>query len=90
MTNINALDAEWLQNYVEMRHKLDTETNSISCITNMLALIAKCGDDTIEVDPYAMGKINQILNTNILNILEILDDFIYLPRAQSELVRLLQ
>jgi hypothetical protein len=87
LSNINDLSAEWLHHYIEMRHKLNTEANSIMCISSMLALVAKCGDDTIEVDPYSLGKINQIINTNILNIWEILDDFMYLTRAQSELER---
>jgi len=51
----------------------------------MLALLETSGDDTIEIDPVTLGKINQMLNKNILNIWEILDDFIYLVQAKSEL-----
>jgi len=54
----------------------------------MLALLETSGDDTLEVAPVALGKINQMLNKNILNIWEILDDFIYLVQAQSELEKL--
>ena len=79
---------ELLQRDVEMRHKLDAEANSIFSITSMLALLDKCGDDTIKVDPVTLGKINQLLNKNILNIWEILDDFIYLVQAKSELEKL--
>ena len=57
-------------------------------MTSMLALLDRCGDDTIEIDPIALGKINQMLNKNILNIWEILDDFIYLVQAKSELEKL--
>ena len=57
-------------------------------MTSMLALLDRCGDDTIEIDPVALGKINQKLNKNILNIWEILDDFIYLVQAKSELEKL--
>jgi len=56
-------------------------------MTSMLALLDRRGDDTIEIDPVALGKINQMLNKNILNIWEILDDFIYLVQAKSELDR---
>ena len=59
-----------------MRCKLDTEANDIFCITSMLELLETSCDDTIEIDPVALGKINQMLNKNILNIWEILDDFI--------------
>ncbi len=51
----------------------------------MLALLETNGDDKIEVDPVAFGKISQMLNKNILNIWEILDDFIYIVQAQSVL-----
>ena len=71
-----------------MRHKLDTEANNIFCMTSMLALLDRCGDDTIEIDPVAFGKIYRMLNENILNIWEILDDFIYLVQAKSELEKL--
>ena len=54
-------------------------------MTSMLALLETSGDDTIEIDPVTLGKINQMLNKNILNIWEILDDFIYLVQAKSEL-----
>lgn len=51
----------------------------------MLALLDKFGDNRIEVDPVALAKIHQRLNANILNIGEILDDFIYLVGAKLEL-----
>ena len=88
ISKIGDMSTELLQRYVEMRHKINTEANSIFSITSMLALLDRCGDDTIEVDPVALGKINQMLNKNILNIWEILDDFIYLVQARSELEKL--
>ena len=85
ITKIEGISAEWLHRYVEIRRRIDTEANSIFGITSMLALLETCGDDKIEVDPVALGKINQMLNKNILNIWEILDDFIYIMQAQSVL-----
>ena len=86
--SIKGISVEMISRYVEMRHKIDTEANSIFGITSMLALLETCGDDKIEVDPVALGKINQRLNKNILNIWEILDDFIYIVQAQSVLATL--
>ena len=83
--NIKGIPPDLLHRYVEIRHKLDVEANSIFAMTSMIALFDKCGDDTIEVDPVALAKIHQMLNTNILNIWEILDDFIYLVQAKLEL-----
>ena len=82
------LNNDWLQRYVKMRHKIDIEANSIYSISSMLALIDRCGDDKIDVDPVALGKINQTINNNILNIWEILDDFIYIVQAKSDLDKL--
>lgn len=79
---------ELLQRYVDMRQKLDAEANNIFSVTSMLALLEGCGDDEINLDPIALGKINETLNKNILNIWEILDDYIYLVQAMLELERL--
>ena len=79
------LSTEWLQRYVETRHKIDKEANSIFAVTSLIALLESCDDDTLNVDPVALGKIHQILKTNILNIWEILDDFIYIVQAKLDL-----
>jgi len=82
---IKGVSVEMLSSYVETRRRIDVETNSIFGITSMLALFEKCGDDKIEIDPCALGHINQTFNKNILNIWEILDDFIYIVKAKSDL-----
>ena len=86
ISRIEGISAKQLRRYVDIRHNIDIEANSIYAITSLLALMETCGDDTMEVDPVALGKINQILNKNILNIWELLDDFIYIVQAKSELV----
>ena len=83
ISKLEGLNIEWLERYVEMRYKFDREANSIFAITSLLELFETCGDDKIEVDPVALGKVNQLLNKNILAIWEILDDFIYIVQAQS-------
>jgi len=88
MDTIKGISTELLHRYVEMRRRIEREANAIHSITSMLALLETCGDDRIDVDPVALGKINKMLNTNILNIWEILDDFIYIVQAESELERL--
>jgi len=86
-SRLGGMSAEGLQRYVDMRHKLDVEADSILSITSMLALLETCGDDTIKVDPVALGKVNQLLKDNILNIWEILNDYIYIVDAKLELER---
>ena len=84
LSSTGKLSAECLHRYVEMRRRFDVEAESIHSITSMLALIETSGDDRIQVDPVALGKVNQKINNNILNIWEILDDFIYLAQAKLE------
>lgn len=74
-----------LQHYVEMRHKVDADADSIQGITSMLALLENCGDDCPDFDLVALGQVNRMMNSNILNIRETLDDFIYIVRAKAEL-----
>jgi len=87
-SRLRGMSAEWVLRYVEMRRKLDVEADTILSITSMLALLETCGDDTIKVDPVALGKVNELLKDNILNIWEILNDYIYIVDANLELERL--
>jgi len=88
ISELEGISSEQLHRYVEMRRKIDVEAFSIHSITSMLALHETCGDDSINVDPVTLGKINQMINTHILNIWEILDNFIYIVQAKLELERL--
>ena len=88
ISKISGISSKLLHRYVEMRRLIDVEAYTIHNITSLLALLETCGDDKINVDPVALGNINQMLNTNILNIREILDDFIYIVQAKSELEQL--
>ena len=85
ISRIEGISTKQLRRYVDTRNSIDIEANSIYAITSLLALMETCGDDKMEIGPVALGKINQILNTNILNIWELLDDFIYIIQAKSEL-----
>lgn len=85
LSNPGKLSAEWLHRYIEMRRRLDVEASSIHSITSMLALFESCGDDGIQVDPVALGRVNRRINDSVLNIWEILDEFIYIVQAKLEL-----
>jgi len=85
MASLDGISTQVLIRYVDMRQKLDSEANSIFAVSSMLAQFEKCGDDRVEVDPVALAKVHQMMNDNILNIWEILDDFIYLVQAKLEL-----
>lgn len=84
MSRIKGISREMLQRYVQMRRKIDVDADVIQGITSMLALLGNCGDDCPDFDPVALGQVNRMMNTNILNIRETLDDFIYIVRAKAE------
>ncbi len=85
---IQGINKDMLHRYIEMRRRVDVEANNIYSITSMLALLETCGDDKLPIDPVALGKLNLTLNNNILNIGEILDDFVYIVQAKSILDKL--
>lgn len=85
---IEGISVELLGRYVEMRNSIDAEAKNIYCLSSMLVLLQQCGDDRIELDPVALGHVNSMISHSMLNIQEILDDFIYIVRARSELERL--
>ena len=68
MQPLKGISSELLKRYIEARRKIDTEANNIYVITSLLAALEISTDDRIELDPAALGKINQMLNKNILNI----------------------
>ena len=80
---IEGINEDILRRYVAMRHRIDVEADAIQGITSMLALLENCGDDCPDFDPVALGQVNRMMNTNILNIRETLDDFIYIVRARA-------
>lgn len=84
---IHGVSVEMLFRYVEMRRGIDAEAKTIHSLASLLALLQRSGDDRIEVDPVALGHINEQICTGILNIWEMLDDFIYIVQARSDLER---
>ncbi len=68
-----------------MRQKIDAEAKTIHSLTNLLALLRQCGDDKIQVDPVALGHVHSLIESGILNIWEMLDNFIYIVEARQVL-----
>jgi hypothetical protein len=85
---IEGISTEMLCRYVEMRKSLDAEARTILSLSSILALLQHCGDDKIAIDPAVLGHVNESISTSILNIWEILDDFIYIAQARLELERI--
>jgi len=55
-----------------MRTRLNVETSTLHCITDMMSHFEKIGDDTTKIDPVSLGNFTRILNDATFNIQEIL------------------
>lgn len=80
---ITGISEEMLRRYIKMREKVSIEAKTIQSLANLLALFQQFSDDTIEIDPYSLGYAQGLIEQSILNILEMLDDFIYIVEAQK-------
>ena len=84
---IKGVSQDMLHRYVDMRQKFDTEAKTIHSLASLLSLLQHCGDDKLEVDTDALGFVHGLIDKSILNIWEMLDDFIYIVEAQQMIER---
>lgn len=82
---IKGMSEDMLRSYVAMRQKVDSEAKTIQSLASLLALLQQCGDDRIQIDPVALGYVQSLIEKSILNIWEMLDDFIYIVEARQML-----
>ncbi len=81
-TMIKGMNTEMLRSYLEARKKIDENANMISSISSMLSLVGDAGEDTINIDPFSLAYLHRIINRDIHNILEALNDFVYILDAK--------
>ena len=83
---IDGISHEVLCHYVTTRQQIDTELQIIYSLSHLLASFGeKAVDANLELDLVALGDVHQIINTGVLNIWEMLDDFIYLVEAKEHI-----
>ena len=79
---IEGIESNLLRKYVETRRKIHQDNQTIYAISSILATFSKMNDDRLEVDPHALGHLNELMNTAVLNVWESLDDFIPIVSAE--------
>lgn len=82
---IKEISKKMLRRYAKVRRKIDQEAMLIESLSSLLNQYRYCGDDTLRIDPVALGHVHGLINRSILNIREYLDDYIYLAAAQLRL-----
>ncbi len=85
---IEGISPHQLRRYVAMRTRFDSDAKTIASITSMLARYQSCGDDQLAIDPVALGHLNALMEHCVLNLWEVLDDFIYLQSAEAAIAEL--
>lgn len=83
---IEGISHEMLSHYVTTRQQIDTELQIIYSLSHLLASFGENAvDANLELDLDALGQVHQTINTGVLNIWEMLDDFIYLVEAKEHI-----
>lgn len=82
---IEGIDKELLRRYVETRDRIDQSKKTIYAISSILAVYKHVDDACPEIDAYALGHVNQLMNKAILDVWEALDDFIPIVSARLAL-----
>jgi len=86
---IEEVSPNMLRHYVATRQKIDMELQMIYSLSHLLASFEKYAiDESMELDPIALGHVHQIINKSVLNVWEKLDDFIYIVQAKLVLEKL--
>lgn len=80
------INPQILRQYVEMRARIDAEGETIYSLANLLGLsLRRCEEESLKIDPIALGHIQQIIERSMLKIWSALDDFIGLADAKLAL-----
>ena len=85
---IQGLDSEALRRYAAARKQIDESADLICSISLILSLFEQWPDDRIAISPYALGKLNDLINRHACRILSELEDFASANEARDLLERL--
>lgn len=83
--NLEQLSRPLLERYVETRRKIDAEAQTIESLAHVLSRFKCCHRDSVEIDPFALACIHEVIERSILDLREMLDAFISIGAAQQRL-----
>lgn len=82
---MKGIDSNLLRQYIKVRHRIDQDKNTIYAISSILSSIKYADDSKLQLDPYALACVNELMQTAVLNMWEALDDFIPVASARLAL-----
>ncbi len=72
---IKGMDSETIRRYAETRKKVDENADLIICISSVFSTFEEWPDDRIEISPFALGKLNDLMTLYSCRILSALEEF---------------
>jgi len=82
---MKGIDTDLLKKYIQARHRIDQDKNTIYAISSILSAIKHVDDSQLQLDPYALAVVNELMQKAVLNMWETLDDFIPIASARIAL-----
>ncbi len=72
---IKGMDSETIRRYAVTRNQVDENADLIICIASVFSVLEEWPDDRIEISPFALGKLNNLITLYSCRILSALEDF---------------
>lgn len=85
---IQGLDPEALRRYAAARKRIDESADLICSISLIFSHFEEWPDDRIAISPFALGKLNDLINRHACRILSELEDFACANEARDVLEKL--
>ncbi len=72
---LKGMDHETIRRYAETRKQVDENADLIICIASIFSVFEDWPDDRIEISPFALGKLNDLMSLYSCRILSALEEF---------------
>lgn len=85
---INGMDPEAVRRYAAARKRIDESADLICSVSLILSVFEEWPDDRIEISPFALGKLGDLVNRHACRILSELEDFATASEARDLVAKL--
>ncbi len=85
---IKGMDSETIRRYAEARKSIDENADLIICIASVFSVFEDWPDDRIEISPFALGKLNDLMTLYTCRLLSALEDFATVSEAKDFLEKI--
>lgn len=83
--DLKSLTPSMLDKYVETRNKVDAEVKVIESLAHTLTRFKHCHSDRMEIDPFALAYVHEVIERSVLDLRDSLESFISINEARRAL-----